>query len=103
MTVHIKEKDFDNIMKMIDTYHEIVIRVKNMADGCVKCEHWDLFQCKLKNYYFRECVKIGEGMRSIFKDIDYECGCYHCGSRRGLVELWEGKTICHKCMYGDDN
>ena len=63
---YIKDKDWENISEMIDFYNDNVMKQRIVAGACSRCENWDLFHCSKKDYYFKECVKIGDGMRYIF-------------------------------------
>jgi len=62
---NIKEKDYKNILKMIEIYHEEVITIKT---PCLLCEHWGFLSCKFHSYGATLCPKIETGMRIIFED-----------------------------------
>jgi hypothetical protein len=70
MVKFIKNKDWDNILKMIQGYHEEVITIKN---PCRSCEFFRCFGCILN-----KCIKIRDGMVWLSLDqydepeIDYE-------------------------------
>lgn len=54
----IKEKDWKNILEMIESYYAEVIIIRGY---CPSCEYWGLVSCK-----YPYCKKIYEGMKLIF-------------------------------------
>ena len=81
MIKFIKEKDWENILKMIRVYHEEVITIKN---PCYCCEYFTWFRC-----IANKCIKIRDGMAWLFEQYDEpeedpEC----CETERILQEQW---------------